>query len=107
VKEKNNEKTTDKRSIEYGVRDHLNRQFASEIYKSTKLWKKLTKQNMPIPEHLKSDIPQHIVDLDRDDPGSLLSPYLKLNGTMKSFLFLFQICYFELKSDSSYHGTRI
>ncbi|PLW54463.1 hypothetical protein PCANC_05636 [Puccinia coronata f. sp. avenae] len=80
VKEKKNEKTTDKRSIEYGVRDHLNCQFASEIYTSTKLRKKLTKQNMPIPEHLKSDIPQHIVDLDRDDPGSLLSPYLKLNG---------------------------
>ncbi|KNF04320.1 hypothetical protein PSTG_02662 [Puccinia striiformis f. sp. tritici PST-78] len=80
IKKKKSEKATDKLSIVYGVRDQLNRQFASEIYESKKLRKKLKKKNQPIPEHLQAAIPQHIADMDRNDPESLLSPYLKLEG---------------------------
>ncbi|KAI9603142.1 hypothetical protein H4Q26_002456 [Puccinia striiformis f. sp. tritici PST-130] len=88
IKKKKSEKATDKLSIVYGVRDQLNRQFASEIYESKKLWKKLKKKNQPIPEHLQAAIPQHIADMDRNDPESLLSPYLKLEGVMISLILL-------------------
>jgi hypothetical protein len=69
VKEKKNEKKSDVLSIKFGVRDQLNRHFASEIYDLKKLEKKLTKDNEPIPDNLKSDILQNIVDLEKNDPN--------------------------------------
>ncbi|WAQ81175.1 hypothetical protein PtA15_1A514 [Puccinia triticina] len=80
VKKKKSETASDKLSIERGVRDQLNRHFASEIYQSKRLKKKLKKKNEPIPAHLTAVIPPYIADLIKNDPNSLLNPYLELEA---------------------------
>ncbi|EFP92743.2 uncharacterized protein PGTG_18762 [Puccinia graminis f. sp. tritici CRL 75-36-700-3] len=80
AKEKKSEKKSDELSIKCGVRDQLNRHFASEIYQSKRLKKKLKKNKETIPDHLKSGIPQHIVDLEKNDPTDLFNPYSELEG---------------------------
>ncbi|EFP84302.2 uncharacterized protein PGTG_10680, partial [Puccinia graminis f. sp. tritici CRL 75-36-700-3] len=84
AKEKKSEKKSDELSIKCGVQDQLNRHFASEIYQSKRLKKKLKKNKETIPDHLKSGIPQHIVDLEKNDPTDLFNPYSELEGAKVS-----------------------
>ncbi|KAI9609519.1 hypothetical protein H4Q26_007476 [Puccinia striiformis f. sp. tritici PST-130] len=80
AKAKKSEKKTDKESILYGVRDQINPHFAAEIYQLKKQKKKLTKNKEPIPQNMKSDIPQHILDIEKDNPDDLFNPFLELEG---------------------------
>ncbi|KAI9617016.1 hypothetical protein H4Q26_010654 [Puccinia striiformis f. sp. tritici PST-130] len=80
AKAKKSEKKTDKQSILYGVRDQINRHFAAEIYQLKKQKKKLTKNKEPIPQNMKCDIPQHILDIEKNNPDDLFNPFLELEG---------------------------
>ncbi|OAV93399.1 hypothetical protein PTTG_09817, partial [Puccinia triticina 1-1 BBBD Race 1] len=59
---------------------HLREFLQIKIYQSKRLKKKLKKKNKPIPAHLNAVIPQHIADLIKNDPNSLLNPYMELEG---------------------------
>jgi hypothetical protein len=85
VKEKKSEKKTEKLSIELGVQDQINRQFASQVHKLKKHKKKLKKKKQAIPEEMKSDIPQNIRDLERNNSKALFNLFLELEGPKKSF----------------------
>ncbi|OAV92081.1 hypothetical protein PTTG_08799 [Puccinia triticina 1-1 BBBD Race 1] len=80
AKEKRSKKKSDALLVQLGVRDQLNRHFASKIYQSKKLRNKLKKKKEPIPPHLKLNIPQHIADLEKNDPKDLFNPYWELEG---------------------------
>ena len=67
-------------SIEFGVQYQLSCHFVSKIYDLKKLKKKLTNDNKPMPDNLKSKIPQNIVDLEKNDPNNLLNLFLELEG---------------------------
>ncbi|POW04829.1 hypothetical protein PSHT_11074, partial [Puccinia striiformis] len=52
----------------------------TEIYQLKKQKKKLTKNKEPIPQNMKSDIPQHILDIEKDNPDDLFNPFLELEA---------------------------
>ncbi|KAI7954447.1 hypothetical protein MJO28_004847 [Puccinia striiformis f. sp. tritici] len=98
AKAKKSEKKTDKESILYGVRDQINPHFAAEIYQLKKQKKKLTKNKEPIPQNMKSDIPQHILDIEKDNPDDLFNPFLELEDLRQHYRYhsIQQICELDL-----------
>ncbi|PLW22365.1 hypothetical protein PCASD_15908 [Puccinia coronata f. sp. avenae] len=69
-----------KKSLEFGVRDQINQKFAKQLfdYKAERV--AIIKSGEELPEDMTNEIPQKLVDMEKNNPEKLFNPFLKLRG---------------------------
>ena len=78
VKETADPKKMANKSAQLGVCDHINSKFSKQIFKFKAEKKALLKTGTELPDCMKQEVPQTLVDLEKDNITEMFNPFLEL-----------------------------